>query len=232
MDSDPNAHDKSQDEQHPREAVALNYIDKVHASATKQWDAMSRAFTLQTIISLITVAVCIGAVTPREEFSLLGLGLSASINTVLIGSAFLIATFHVMTLAAFIRGARTAMALLRLYQDLGYEDATMFGAGTEEDPLGPTAPLYTLVNYWIVEKEHQGLLASIYVNVIGFVISAGLLVVLPVAAELAALLKTASLMGWGTNQLWIVLIWIVLVIPVAVSVAAIAWAIQSTLSRW
>ena len=43
MDSNPNTNDESQDEQQPGETVALNYIDKVHASLTKQWDGMSRS---------------------------------------------------------------------------------------------------------------------------------------------------------------------------------------------
>jgi hypothetical protein len=43
MDLDPNARDESQHRQEPGEAVALNYIDKVHTSLTKQWDAMARS---------------------------------------------------------------------------------------------------------------------------------------------------------------------------------------------
>jgi hypothetical protein len=196
MDSDPDARDESQHKQQPGETVALNYIDKVHASLTRQWDAMSRALTGQIIISLITVAVCIGAVTPQEKFSLLGLGLTASINTVLTGSTFLIAAFHVMTLGSLLRAMRTADTLRRLYENAGYQDESM---GTSiEDPFGGAAPIYTLLILWASDPTwSESRLRTAYMASLLITIYGGLALVLPVAAELAALVKVASLMGWG-----------------------------------
>ena len=220
MDSDPNARDESKHEQLPGEAAALNYIDKVHASLTKQWESTSRALTAQTVVSLLTVAVCIGAVTPRENFSLLGLGLSASINTVLIGSAFLIVTFHAMALGSFMRAAGTSKTLRNLYRDIGFEEAWR-SAASQEDPLGPPVPLYTLLLPWLNAGETQGRFSVIYASVIGGTIGIGLAIVLPVAAELAALMKVASLMGWTKS-----LLWVVLVIPIVTSITSIIWTSQ------
>jgi hypothetical protein len=219
MDSDPKAGHQSQDEQQPEEAVALNYLDKVHTSVTRQWDAMTRAITVQTVISLIALAICIGAVTPRERFSFFGLGLTASITTVLVGSAFLIATFQAMSLGSMVRAGKTANILIQTYESLGYEDATMARA-TEEDPFGATAPIYTLLNNWL-SSEPRGLITRTYVDVIGFGIGFGLLFALPIVAELAALVKVASLMGWTEN-----LLWAVLVMPIVVSVACVIWSVE------
>jgi hypothetical protein len=216
MGLDPNARDKSQHEQQPGEAVALNYIDKVHASLTKQWDAMSRSLTVQTVISLITVAICIGAVTPKEKFSLFGLGLTASIKAVLIGSTFLIATFHVMTFGSYNRAVETGFTLTDLYDKAGYRDETM--DDSVADPFGAAAPIYTLLFMSAREIEDSDWFTNVFTISLTIAIWGGLAYVLPVAAELAALVKVASLMGWGENLLWVVLL-----IPIVVSVACDIW---------
>jgi hypothetical protein len=142
MDSDPIAHDESQDEQQLAETVALNYIDKVHASLTKQWDAMSRSLTAQTIVSVVTITICIEAVRPQEGVSLFGLGFNASISPLLVGSAFIIAAFHVVALSATVRAAKTSRTLRRLYKDIGSQEAAESG-DTEENPFGAAVPLRT-----------------------------------------------------------------------------------------
>jgi hypothetical protein len=221
MDLDRNSHDEWQHEQQPGETVALNYIDKVHASLTKQWDAMSRSLTAQIVSSLITLAVCIGAVTPRENLSLLGVGLIASITTILIGTSFLIASFQAMALGALTRAGETKMALTRLYMKAGYQDETMDPASLE-DPFGAATPLYTLCDLWLTNRQPKSLLGLIYVHIVGRTVFLGLTFLLPIVAEFAALLKAASLLGWREN-----LLWAILVIPIVVSVAGYIWTIAA-----
>jgi hypothetical protein len=222
MDSDPNARERSQHGHRPGEAVTLSYIDKVHTSLTKQWDGMSRSLTAQAVASLLTLAVCLGAVTPQEDFSIFGLGLTASITTVLAGSTFLIATFHTMSLGALTRAGETKLALTRLYMNLGYRDETLKPESLE-DPLGATTPLYTLLDLWLAEKKHpHSWLAKIFLSVVGSTIFRVGAFWLPIAAELAALIKVASLMGWCENLLWVGLI-----IPIFVSVACNRWTVEA-----
>jgi hypothetical protein len=222
MNLDPNAREGPRPGHGAGEAVALSYIDKVHASLTKQWDGMSRSLTAQAIVSLVTVAVSVGAVAPREDFSIFGVGLTASITTVLIGSAFLIATFHVMTLGSLTRAGETKMALTRLYMDLGYRDEVLKPESLE-DPLGAATPAYTLITLWLAEKNQpQSWLARVFVAAVGRTIFNGLMFWLPVVAELVALLKVASLMGWWENWLWVVLI-----VPIVVSVICDIWTVEA-----
>ena len=217
MNSDPKA----------GEAVALSYIEKVHASLTRQRDGMSRSLTAQAVVSLITVAVCFGAVTPKEDFSIFGVGLTASIIPLLIGSAFLIATFHVMTLGSLTRAGETKMALTRLYMELGYRDEVLKPQSLE-DPLGAPTPAYTLISLWLTEEKNkpQSRLSRVFVAAVGSIIFRGLMFFLPVAAELIVLWKVASLMGWWENW-W----WIVLLIPLVVSVACVRWTKEAALHR-
>jgi hypothetical protein len=222
MNLDPNAYQGPRPRQGAEETVALSYIDKVHASLTSQWVGMSRSLTAHAIISLLTVAVCVGAVAPQEDFSLFGVGLTASITTVLIGSAFLIATFPVMTLGSLTRAGETKMTLTRLYWDLGYRDEALKPESLE-DPLGATTPAYTLISLWLAEENRpQSRFARVFLAIVGRTIFNGLMFWLPVVAELAALLKVASLMGWWENWLWLVLI-----VPIVVSVACDLWTVEA-----
>jgi hypothetical protein len=215
MDSDLNTREESQRRQQPEETIALNYIDKVYASLVNQWGAVARSFTVQTLVSLLTLSVCIGAVTPQEKFSLLGLGVNASITTVLIGCAFLIATFHAMALSAITRARDVRFVLIDLYENIKYRPQSM-EVGSSGDPLGPTSPLYSLVYMSIADQGPQSWFSRAYVNVVGFTIVIGVVFVLPIVAELAACIKVASLESWEVS-----LLWAVFAIPIIVSGASV-----------
>jgi hypothetical protein len=217
MNPEENANTEPGTKQVPDLTVKLNYIDKVHWFLTQQWTAVARAITVQLVLSLITVAICLGALTPTKNFSLFGLGLKASSTTVLVANTILIAALHVMIIAGVARAGTTGQELRRLYRELHYDDETLQPSAWIH-PFDQPGPWGAIVTHGLYPREGRHWLAKLYEIGATFVVFVGLLVVLPLVAEVATLIKIASLMKWGEN-----LLWVTLALPAMVSIMAIAW---------
>src|SRR5215217_2869674 len=212
--------------------VHLNLIDKMYTTLTKQWDSFSRVVILQVLISLIALSICGGVITPKENFSLLGIDLTISLPALLAASSVLITAFVVMSYALLARIAALKEGILAsyeevgLYQDEGYMNRTftMPSSASPRSPFEQPGVLFALLRLGFgryFAAAHWGVETSQFARIFETAATVFVLtfyMILPIAAEMAVLLKVPLLMEWREN-----LGWILLVLPIVVSIATVIW---------
>jgi hypothetical protein len=185
----------------PDKEVTLNYIDKVHFMFDKTGSYCTRMALTLVIASSLMLTISVGWVSAQEDFSLGGLGLKISFVALLASGIVLIASMYLALYTAFIRYDALDAELLRLYRTQGHEITRSDGT---IDLVGfyPSTLLIMLMAPGGSETARHKW-ARNFETFIAIVVVFGLFFLLPIVAEVAMVVKLASVAGWNHPLVWL-----------------------------
>lgn len=208
--------------------VTLTYIDQTYQTLSKVWSARSWVVLATTVLSLISLGASTGVLTTDGSFSLSGFKLTVSLPVFLvIGNIVLTAlvdSWYGLTTRAQIFRER----IVSYYKSLGFCNRDMvhwttspFRAPSVYDLLvGLYLPggWQDLKKLAVLRFRDEGLLRRVLVEFhIGLVLLVLVLFpfVLPALAEFLAVLRFASIVGWGRVWAWFPLLFTVVITVLA-----------------
>jgi hypothetical protein len=191
--------------------VRLLYLDMLFATFQRVEASTSRLSRLQVILSILVIALASGLVSADENLELTGIKLKLPLWTVLGGGAIVVGFTAALAAVQETHASLIKESLFSGYEDLGFPTAredddrglglasgSLIGAATSpalavEDKLTPVAVIYGLGAFAVV-------------------------LVLPCAAQVVAMLKLGGDFGWS----WTV--WLPLGASLLFTVASLVWA--------
>jgi hypothetical protein len=226
----------------PDHGVVLHYIDKLFAANNALSTTSKRSGQVATVLSLILLGLSGGALSAQEKITFQGVGLRVPLAVFLTGGAVAVSVFVVVRVGANVQTTGLRLEITRLYRALGFEDRTLYGYAIHpfgsRDALGILLTLFRAEDYSFdlrtlgrprPPSQRMG-------RLIGALLVAVLILVLPIAAQAAVGVQASELLrqrGLG----WVWIFFILLAAGSTCGVMVSFWRLASTLSvnfrtRW
>lgn len=194
--------------------VRLNYLDKTFAAYQRVEAGASRLLRLQAVLSVLVIALATGLVSADEDLEIAGIEFKLPLWFLLGGGGIAAASAAIMTVIQDWHAEHLYKRLYTAYEDLGFgtpREQKEGGAG-----LAGTLPEIA-THMW---QASGGFMPTVYV-----LVSFAVLVVLPLAAQVSALLKLGVDFDWSWH------VWLPLGASLIVSAAAFTSWFSSDMSR-
>lgn len=194
----------------PDQAVVLNYIDKVYASLGRAWILENRLTLVTLILSLLLLIISAGVVSPQERFSFGGLELAASLAGFLAGGIVIVTSLVIFFYSLAVRTVALQNEIRRLYATINYRRERNAMVDALTSPFQGENAIAMLLGPLLSERiRPKNKMIEHYDRIVALSILF-LIILLPMAAEAAALLKLAAIVGWERYWLWLPLILFIL----------------------
>jgi hypothetical protein len=109
----------------PDSSLQLHYIDKVHATLLETGNLINRVIFVQTLVSLVMVALAAEVIAVDKEFSLEGLKFYVSSPLILVSGSVFIGFLLMSQLGLVKHEEKLRDTILRLYKEIEYSDQSM-----------------------------------------------------------------------------------------------------------
>jgi hypothetical protein len=187
--------------------VVLNYIDKVYLTQTRIWESMNRIVISELILSLVIIALSSGIISLDETIEVTGFKIKLSLTVLLSSGALIIAALFTVFFSQLQHSFKFEEKLDRLYASIGYEVSSVLDHDVQafEHPGFYLSVLATTSR----RKKYSGELVKWFYKSFGLVAALGVLIFIPLTAQVLAGLKVAALFG---RPWWIYLTFAVLVV--------------------
>jgi hypothetical protein len=172
-------------------SVALDYLDKLFQTSQRVEDSSARQFRAQAFASLLLLALTTGVVTTDESIEISGISLKLPLWIVIGGGAVLVCIVTMLAFLHNVHAARIREVVVDEYKRLGL-DLPSRDADLGID-LSTTLPDVTLN---VVNAQHTRSILNNVVGIVAGVAAFAALLVLPLVAQVAALLTLAGDFGW------------------------------------
>jgi hypothetical protein len=191
--------------------LTLHYLGEVTVGLSKCYDRAHRALVSEVLLSLIVLALCAGLVSAADEVEISGLKFELSSWVLLAGGATLLLPLLASYASQTAQAARLRQEVVALYRKLGFEYA-----GLDDRARSPfVPPVVGPLTAGLLGRARRPLWMRVLYDWPLTLVLAGAVVLLPLAAQTAAMLKLTSAFGW---RLYIWLPLSVLVLVTAISV--------------
>ena len=192
--------DATDSEKEINNEVTLNYIDKLYDALGKNLATTNRAYLVLVIVSLVLMILAAGFVSTGDTFSLLGFELQVSPLVFLASGIVILSVLIAIMGCLSLRDTHLREEIARLYGTIGfYEAQGNLDSGLNSPLQGGylpetlVAPLETARRKnWFVEGN-DFLVAT--VGILFFV-------AVPIVAQITALVRIATQVGWQQFRIW------------------------------
>jgi hypothetical protein len=189
--------------------IALNYIDKLVSSLERVEDSYSRLLRLQIIVSSLLLLLVTGIVSAQEDIEISCIALTLPLWILIGGGAIAAGTLQTIVALQFYHNTRLSVEILVRYRELDFETPA------ENAKRGLdlySSPIDVMTNIWGAEDPRLLVFPAL-------VISLMIVVLLPGAAQLAAIVKLGGDFGWTWKA------WLPLGVMLILSAAITFWAL-------
>lgn len=173
--------------------IILHHIDKYYETLTRVWDSINRILFAEVALSLIILALSTDAVSVGEDFEIIGLNFKLSIAVFLSGGAVLIAALYISFFSQLVHADNLKYQIYKLYESIGYMAPSV--QSVEVDAFEISNVYVSLIATTQNPEKTANRLISGFNTFIGGVTVLGVLILIPVSAQIAAALKVSALLG-------------------------------------
>lgn len=186
-------------------AIVLHHIDKLYSTQTHIWESLNRIVLTQVVLSLILIALSSKVLSLDEGFEVSGLKFKISLTVILSSGASIIAGLCVAFYSQWDQSNRYSREIKRLYKSLGYKGPALAKSDVDAFEI---PNFYVSIVVTAMEAGTSGLFVAFY-SFLTVLTTIGILVALPVGAQIAAGLRVSSLFGW---RWWVISLFCLLIL--------------------
>ena len=183
-------------EDRPDKELTLSYVGHVAAASRIAQGRANRALGGQAALSIVVIGLCAGLVSAAENVTISGLEFRLSSWVLLVAGAALILAFQAAYVTQALYSLRMEVMALELYRRLGLDAVDL-----DDASRSPFASFTGRLVAGTTDPGRPARLRVLFDWPVTLVVFVGL-VVLPVAAQAAAMCKLAATYGWAVH-IWL-----------------------------
>jgi hypothetical protein len=190
--------------ENPDKDIVLHYIDKLYSTQAKIWESMNRIVLTEVILSIILISLSSGIISLDENVEVTGLKIKISLSVVLSLGSLIIATLFTQFASQLKHSFTFREKIEELYSSLGYSVPLL---DTKSEAFQPPGFFGSIVA--TIRDDSSNKFISGFSILFTIIMLGGVMIIMPVAAQIACGLKVAALFD---HRWWIYLLFGVLVI--------------------